>query len=140
MFGSTKKLQMHPSAVRRPGIGRFAALCLLSVLLGLSACSTSMRQIPFDAEGTVAASVAVGDTVRVLTKDGDRQTFKVTDITMTTLIGEDIEIAFSDIEVLEKRYAGATGKTTTTALLAIAAGALIVVGLSKVPPGFPPGY
>ncbi len=140
MFGSTNRLQMHSSARRRPGIGRYAALCLLSVLLGLSACSTTMRQIPFDADGKAAASVAVGDTVRVLTKDGDRRTFKVTDITMTTLIGEDIEIALSDIEFLEKRYGATTGKRTTAALLAIAAGALIVVGLSKVPPGMPAGY
>lgn len=140
MRESTTRLQMHSFTMRRPGIGRYAALCILSVLLGLSACSTTMRQIPFDAEGSVAASVAVGDTVRVLTKDGERRTFKVTDITMTTLLGKDVEIAFADIEILEKRYAGATGKTTTTALLAIAAGALIVVGLSKVPPGIPSGY
>lgn len=132
--------QSHVRAEWRPIFDHVVAIFLLVLLLGTAACTATMRQVPFDADGSVAANVAVGDTVRILTKNGDRQSFKVTDITMRTLIGEDVEIAFSDIEIIEKRISGVNGKGATTAMLAIAAGALIVVGLSKVPPGIPAGY
>lgn len=91
-------------------------------------------------ESRVRISIAVGDTVRVLTKYGDRPTFRVTDITEQALIGKGQNVSFDDMAFVEKRVRGAMKNGALAAILVIAAGAVAVETIGEIGPGFPSGY
>ena len=69
----------------------------------VAGCANTMQPISETESSTVRVSVVVGDTVRVLTKNGDRQTFKVTEITEETLDGKEQSIRYDAMAFVEKR-------------------------------------
>lgn len=108
---------------------------VLSVLL--AGCQTTMVPLDGTSDETVRISIAVGDTVRVLTKHGDRPTYEVTSITEDALIGDDYQIRYEDMAFIEKRQRGANPGSVVGVILIVAVGAVAVEGLGNIGPGFP---
>lgn len=103
-------------------------------------CGTVMEPISNTDDSAIRISIAVGDTVRVLTKYGDRPTFEVTDITDKSLIGKDVDIRFADMAFLEKRTSGMRRdgipqNGVLSAVITVAVGTVIVEGLATVGAG-----
>ncbi len=106
-------------------------------------CATRMVPVTGTDEMSVSITVAVGDTVRVLTKYGDRPIFQVTDINSDALIGKDQQIHFADMAFVEKQVPGRPRDGEPSALavvLLVAASTVTVMGLKRVGPGFPSDY
>ena len=59
---------------------------VVALMILISGCDTVMVPLSGTNDSPLRLSIAVGDTVRVLTKYGDRPTFEVTDITENALI------------------------------------------------------
>jgi hypothetical protein len=75
-------------------------------------------------------TISIGDTVRVLTKYGDRPTFKVSDISETALTGENQVIFYDDIAFVEKRVREITNTSTLSVILVIVSGTVLVKTIS----------
>ena len=88
----------HRSSGKSPPLTK---LFLLLLVLELSGCVSlqTIRPLP----SFVAAAIAPGDTVKVVTHDSMESTFVVTEITDTALMGNNQNIAFEDIEELYLR-------------------------------------
>ncbi len=100
-------------------------LCASALLFG---CVRVME--PVVSEGDeIRVELSVGDTVRVLTKDSERRTFRVAAFEPDVLVGEDggdsIRVPYEDIVFLERREVSRGGTASlaagvvTTALLII---------------------
>lgn len=113
------------------------ALLIFFLLILIAGCATTMVPITDTQESPLRLSIAVGDTVRVLTKYGDRPTFKVTDITETVLIGKNQSIRYDDMAFVEKQSRQGAKGNALTVILVVVAGAVVVEGLSGIGPGFP---
>jgi hypothetical protein len=98
-----------------------------------------MKPVSNTDESPVRVSIAVGDTVRVLTKYGDRPTFKVTEITDKSLIGKGQNILYEDMAFVEKRVSGSAAGDVTAVTLGFAAGAVLILGITQAGAGFPSG-
>ena len=111
---------------------------LILVLTALFAgCGTVMEPISNTDESQIRISIAVGDTVRVLTKYGDRPTFEVTDITDKSLIGKNVDIRFADMAFLEKRTSGIPNDGippdgVLSAVVVVNVGMVVLEGLATV--------
>jgi len=101
-------------------------------------CATIMVPVANTGDSPIRVSVAVGDTVRVLTKHGDRPTFQVTDITEETLIGDNQSIRYDDMAFVEKRTRHKAKAIAGGVILVIFAGAVTYEGLSTI--GIPSVY
>ena len=110
---------------------------VLAVMVLISACETTMVPISNTNDSPLRLSIAVGDTVRVLTKYGDRPTFEVTDITESALVGRDQSIRYDDMAFIEKRSRDGTAENVLTVILIVVVGAVAVEGLSDIGPVFP---
>jgi len=110
---------------------------VVALLFLISSCQSTMEPISDTDELPLQLSIAVGDTVRVLTKYGDRPTFEVTEVTEDALTGREQSIRYDDMAFVEKRSGMGSQGNTLTVILAIVGGAVIVEGLSNIPPGFP---
>ena len=108
-----------------------------ALMVLISGCETVMVPVSGTNDSPLRLSIAVGDTVRVLTKYGDRPTFEVTDITENALIGRDQNIRYDDMAFVERRSREATAGNALAVILVIAAGAVAVEGLGEIGPGFP---
>ena len=113
------------------------ALLIFSLLILIAGCETTMVPITDTQGSPVRLSIAVGDTVRVLTKYGDRPTFEVTDITETVLIGKNQSIRYDDMAFVEKQSRQGSKGNALAVILALVAGAVLVEGLTEIGPGFP---
>ena len=89
-------------------------------------CQTTMVPASNDGASSQQVTISVGDTVRVLTKYGDRPTFKVSDISDTALTGEGQVIFYDDIAFVEKRVREITNKSRLSVILIIVGGAVVV--------------
>lgn len=108
------------------------------VLMALiSGCETTMVPVSNTNDAPLRLSIAVGDTVRVLTKYGDRPTFKVIDITEIALIGKDQSIRYADMAFVEKESRKAASESVLAVFLVLALGAVLVEGIGEIGPGFP---
>ncbi|MCH6548510.1 MAG: hypothetical protein IH812_01605 [Proteobacteria bacterium] len=108
------------------------------VLMALiSGCETTLVPVSDTNDAPLRLSIAVGDTVRVLTKYGDRPTFKVIDITEIALIGKDQSIRYADMAFVEKESRKAASKSALAFFLVLALGAVAVEGIGEIGPGFP---
>lgn len=122
---ASKKMKF-PDAGMRP---KWALLVLIGMLLN-SGCAPVMMPVTKTDDSPVNVSIAIGDTVRVLTKHGDRPTFKVTEITEQSLIGKDRDIPYADMAFVEKRVSGSSPEGHATAVtLGMAAGLVFFVEL-----------
>jgi len=74
--------------------------------------------------GEILVEVAIGDTVRVLTKYGERPVFEVTEISAEALVGADIRIAYDDMVFVERLTVSGIG---TTAVVLSIVGSIVVV-------------
>jgi hypothetical protein len=110
------------------------SVVVLMVLI--SGCQTMVPVTGTDESG-LRVSISVGDTVRVLTKFGDRETFEVIEITEDTLIGKDHSIRYQDMAFVEKRSTNAVVGNTLAVALLVVGGAVVFDGLSGLGP--PPG-
>lgn len=80
-----------------------ASIVLLAVCITLAAGCMTMRPASEISEtGEIRVEVAVGDTVRVLTKYGERPTFAVTEINADALVGAGRRIPYADMVFVEK--------------------------------------
>ena len=100
-------------------------LCTLTLLLG---CVME----PVLGEGDeIRVELSVGDTVRILTKDSQRRTFRVTAFEPDVLVGEDggdsIRVPYEDIVFLERRRVS-RGLTAVTAA-GVVTSALFIITL-----------
>ncbi len=119
------------------------AVIVVSVAAMLTACAARMTPVSGTDASSVSITVAVGDTVRVLTKHGDRPTFRVVDISNDMLIGEAHQVRFEDMAFVEKRVAGraADGQPGPLAVvLMVALGTVAVLELQRLGPGIQSGY
>ena len=108
------------------------------VMMGLiSGCKTTMVPVSDTNDAPLRLSIAVGDTVRVLTKYGDRPTFKVIDITEIALIGKDQSIRYDDMAFIEKESRMAASESALGVFLVLALGAVAVEGYGNMGAGFP---
>ena len=113
-------------------------LLVVFLLMALiSGCVTAMVPVPDTNAAPLRLSIAVGDTVRVLTKYGDRPTFKVLDITETALIGKDQSIRYDDMAFIEKESRMAASESALGVFLVLALGAVAVEGYGNMGAGFP---
>jgi hypothetical protein len=110
---------------------------VVALMVLISGCETVMVPVSGTNDSPLRLSIAVGDTVRVLTKYGDRPTFEVTDITENALIGRNQNIRYDDMAFVERRSREATAGNALAVILVIAAGAVAVEGLGEIGPGFP---
>jgi len=97
---------------------RSAATNLLVLLVCISTACTTLRPVAVDANGDqIRNEIRVGDTIRVVTKSSAVQTFRVTTVGATSVIGDSdqpgtpIEIPYQNIKELEVRQ-GSGPKTT----------------------------
>ncbi len=98
-------------------------LCASALLFG---CVRVME--PVVSEGDeIRVELSVGDTVRVLTKDSERRTFRVAAFEPDVLVGEDggdsIRVPYEDIVFLERR------EVNRDATAMLAAGVVIIAVL-----------
>lgn len=111
------------------GTRPIAAIVLLSLLN--TSCATRMVPVTDTGDSPVRISVSVGDTVRVLTKHGERPTFQITEITQEALFGEGQRIPYDDMAFVEKRTRKRTASedVATGAVLVIASGLVVLAVL-----------
>jgi hypothetical protein len=107
---------------------------VLALIVLIFGCS--MVPVPDTADVPLRLSVAVGDTVRVLTKYGDRPTFKVTDVTETALIGRNHSIFYDDMAFVEK-WSGPSAQSTVVVVLLLVGGAVLVEEMRGMGAGIP---
>jgi hypothetical protein len=127
------------------------ARTMVSILVCLSTACTTMRPVVMDASGEqVRREVAVGDTVRVLTKAGASHSFQVTAVGDSSLagntvklsgggsdaVGTQIDVRYLDIAQLEVQRM--SGLKTTSVIAAVVLGAWlgIATGGGSHSPGF----
>ena len=94
-------------------------------------CATEMVPVSATIDSPVRVSIVVGDTVRVLTKHGDRLTFRVTEINEDALAGDDESVRYDDMAFVEKRTKrklGAEERLAAGAFLVVIAGAVTYLG------------
>ena len=79
-------------------------LSFLLVQIGMgSGCVTSMEPVSeIDDTGEISIEVALGDTVRVLTKYGERPTIEVTEVGAEALVGNGRRILYADMVFVER--------------------------------------
>ncbi|GAA4869498.1 hypothetical protein [Luteimonas vadosa] len=99
--------------------------CLAALLVALPGCK-SMQAVTHDAWSNVTANVEAGDTVEVVTTDGQIERFVVTQVTADALVGNEIHIAKEDITRLQVR-AVHKGRTFGAAFGGAAAALVIVL-------------
>ncbi len=85
-------------------MSRFRVIFVL-LALSVAGCVHTMEPV---SEGTqIRVQLSIGDTVRVLTKDSERLTFRVAALEPDVLVGEDagdsIRVPYEDIVFLERR-------------------------------------
>ena len=114
----------------------WAPVVFVVMALNIS-CETTMVPMSDTNSAPLRLSIAVGDTVRVLTKNGDRPTYEITDITEIALIGKDQNIRYADMAFVEKKSRKAAPERALTVFLVLALGAVAVDGIGEIGPGFP---
>lgn len=116
---------------------RNTLIVLVCVMMQLTACTSlhSVEMSPEQLQSKIRAGEAVntGDTVKLVTGDGQRHEFTVTEITSTNISGANASVSIDDVIALETRkFSG--GKTALlvgsmvtlyAVLAAIAAGIMI---------------
>ena len=104
----------------------------LIVLLTLAGCvAHKYRDLHYQTGGSPPYKITVGDTVNILTSDAREHEFKVIEVTDTGIIGEDIEIAYSDIRVARAKQVN-TGETVGNWLSSISVAVLVLMSVAMI--------
>jgi hypothetical protein len=103
--------------------------CLLAAMMAANGCKT-YRSItgpasPQLTNDLMARSIKSGDTVKIITKDGQELKFKVQQVGSETISGENQSVSFQEIARIEKRKISA-GKTTVLILGVLG---IVILGL-----------
>ena len=107
---------------------RLGRILITSLLFLICGCVTH-EYVPLEKNTNVALpyDVAIGDTVKLITKQPNSFEFEITDISEDALIGENVEVAFADIWKLQKKE---VDKATSAGVsIAIAWGAALMVAM-----------
>lgn len=100
---------------------------VIFVLLALSVAGCVHTMEPVSEGPQIRVQLSIGDTVRVLTKDSERRTFRVAALEPDVLVGEDagdsIRVPYEDIVFLERR------EVNRDATAMLAAGVVIIAVL-----------
>ena len=110
-------------------------LAAIALMVLSSGCQNTMVPVANTNDSPLRLSIAVGDTVRVLTKHGDRPTFKVTDISEEALFGRKQTIRYDDMAFVERRSTQRVTANAAAVILVVVAGAVAVDAVSQLPPG-----
>ena len=108
-------------------------LISIMIIISLVSACTSLRPIEMPPEQlqeriSAGSVISVGDSVRILTKDGENHDFKVTAISDDQISGKNETVAIADIVALESRgyngwkTAGLVGGALLLALAIAASG------------------
>lgn len=109
----------------------------IAFVAGLLITSCASFQPIEPRHSNVPPQVKIGDTVRVITRDGRKRTIKVSDVTVDALYGEgpntfdDGKIRFEDIDSLEKKEEGKYARSPWLVYGAIGLGFLILQDRNK---------
>ncbi len=111
-----------------------AITTLVLMLLLLSGCRT-MQPVEHGNWSSLKGQVAAGDTVEVVTSDGQVRKFVVTEVTADALVGADTRIASQDITRLQvnavhkgRTFGAAFGAAGTVLLILLAAATASLLG------------
>ena len=104
---------------------RAVALIVMTSFLMTSCTSFQDVQIPTADQPTAAPTVQVGETVEVTMRDGAKKKFTVTAVEADALVGQDVQVAYSDMTALRVERADKSGTRTAW----IIGGILVVGGL-----------
>lgn len=103
-----------------------AGVALLTLVT--TSCATWMVPVADNADSPVRISVTVGDTVRILTKHGERPTFLITEITEEALVGKDQRIRYDEMAFVEKRARKrSVSEDVATGAMLVVVGSLVVL-------------
>jgi hypothetical protein len=104
---------------------RGVSLVVIASFLLTSCATLEDVAIPNPDQPSATPPVKVGDTVEVTTRDGAKNRFKVTAVEADALVGEDVRVAYADMQILRLEHGTAekSGKT-----IAIVLGAFLVAG------------
>lgn len=114
---------------------------VIFVLLALSVAGCVHTMVPVSEGPEIRVQLSIGDTVRVLTKDSERRTFRVAAFEPDVLVGEDggdsIRVPYEDIVFLERREVSRGGTAIVAA--GVVTSVLLVItfegGVLAAPPG-----
>ncbi len=111
-----------------------AITLLVLMLMLLSGCRT-MQTVDYGNWSSLKGQVAAGDTVEVVTNDGQIRKFVVTEVTPDALVGADTRIAREDITRMQvdavhkgRTFGAAFGAAGTVLLIVIAAATASLLG------------
>jgi len=137
---------------RSDGVLRQTAVASVIAVVSLTMACTGMRSsAPTTTEQQTRLEVRVGDTVRILTKYRERHSFKVTDLTATSLVGTavtlsrddsdksgtPIEVPYADLALVEVKHVSAV-KTAGAAVLVLFVAGMAVLAVEGLPVGLLP--
>lgn len=111
-----------------------AITAMMLVLMLLSGCRT-MQPVEHGNWASLKGQVAAGDTVEVVTRDGQIRKFLVTEVTADALVGNDVSVAREDITRLQvsavhkgRTFGAAFGAAGTVLLILLAAATASLLG------------
>lgn len=110
----------------------FALAGAVSALVLASGCITTMVPVSNAELSAERVTISVGDTVRVLTKRGERPTFRVVEVSETALTGDGYAIPYTDMAFVERRRR-AVVQSVAAVTLAIASGAVLLESYRYAP-------
>ena len=116
--------------MRKDSRQRAVALLVIASFLTTSCASFQDVQIP-TADQSAAPAVQVGQTVEATTRDGTKNTFKVTAVEKDALVGEGVRVAYQDMTSLRVQTESAGGNKTAW----IVVGVLAVVAVAAAAGG-----
>jgi hypothetical protein len=106
---------------------RLGLILIVLMTMAWSTACTSLQVLPLGEAPPQTSSMRVGERVRVTTKGGEKQHFKVTAIEADALVGGKARVRYDDIAVLEVRQPD-KAKTTILVVAATIGGILVIAG------------
>lgn len=112
------------------GLSRRVFSWFLVINVAWTAGCTSLHTVEVGNSSSGIPPVIVGQVVRVTTKEGQKQEFKVTRVEPDALVGVNAHVRYEEIGTLEVR-AHDPGKTAIAITVAVIGGILLAVALAQ---------
>ena len=111
-------------------------LLIVSCMSLLTNACTEYRLVQSDDGKRGVTTLAVGDTVEVVTVDATKLEFKISAIEEDALLGDNVRVPIEDVRTISVRQLN-VGRSRM-ALVAIVLTAASIYALQSIPPGWPP--